>query len=123
MKTGVGVEKVRDRKCTLGCITAAIEFFLSPQLSGSFHGGCYRLAEEAHEPLNILSRCGEQELLPHELTPTEEWLLKILSVRAAVSGTLSRHINRPRSQVCRKEEEDKYAPPLLLVLLSTVPGS
>jgi len=55
--------------------------------------------------------------------PTEVWLLKILSVRAAVSGILSPHINRLRSQVCRKEEEDKYTPPLWLVLLSTEPGS
>jgi hypothetical protein len=52
-----------------------------------------------------------------------EWVLKILSVRAAVSGIWSRHISRQRSQVCRTEEEDEYTPPLLLVLLSTESGS
>ena len=32
----------------LAAIIAAIEFFPSPQLSGSFHGRCCRLAEEPH---------------------------------------------------------------------------
>jgi hypothetical protein len=42
--------------------------FLSPPLSGSFPSSrFYWLAEEAHEPLNILRRCGQQELFPHEL--------------------------------------------------------
>jgi hypothetical protein len=44
----VGVEKVRDRNVRLAAIIAAIEFFLSPQLSGSFHSRCCRLAEEPH---------------------------------------------------------------------------
>jgi hypothetical protein len=44
----VGVEKVRDWNVLLVVIIAAGEFFLSPQLKGSFHNGCYRLAEEPH---------------------------------------------------------------------------
>ena len=46
--TPVGVEKVCDRNVLLAAIIAAIEFFLSPPLSGSFHSrGCW-LAEESH---------------------------------------------------------------------------
>lgn len=36
---GVAVAEVRDRNVLLAPIIAAIEFFLSPQLSGSFLGG------------------------------------------------------------------------------------
>jgi hypothetical protein len=63
----VGVEKVRDRNVLLAAIIAAIEFFLSPQLSGSFHGGYCRLAEEPHQPLDVLGHGRQQELLAHEL--------------------------------------------------------
>ena len=48
MKSPVGVEKVRDRNVLLAAIIAAIEFFLSPLLSGSFHSRGCRLAEEPH---------------------------------------------------------------------------
>ena len=51
------VEKVRDRNELLAAIITAIEFFLSPQLRGSFDSGCCRSAEEAHQSLNILRRC------------------------------------------------------------------
>ncbi len=44
----VGVEKVRDRNVLLAAIIAAIEFFLSPLLSGSFQSRGCRLAEEPH---------------------------------------------------------------------------
>jgi hypothetical protein len=44
----VGAEKVGDRNVFLAAIIAAIEFFLSPQLTGSFHSTCCRLAEEPH---------------------------------------------------------------------------
>ncbi len=36
-QSDVAVEKVRDRNAFLAAIIAAVEFFLSPQLSGSFH--------------------------------------------------------------------------------------
>ena len=48
-------------------IITAIEFFVPPQLRGSFHSRCCRLAEEAHQSLDILRRRCQQELLPHEL--------------------------------------------------------
>ena len=48
VQTTVGVEKVRDRNVLLAAIIAAVEFFFSPQLSGSFHSRCCRLAEEPH---------------------------------------------------------------------------
>src|ERR1700737_806200 len=41
--------------------------FLSPQLSGSFHSRCCRLAEEPHYPLDVLGHGCQEELLPHEL--------------------------------------------------------
>jgi hypothetical protein len=44
----VAVGKVRDRNVFLAAIIAAGEFFLLPHLSGGFHGGCGRLAEEPH---------------------------------------------------------------------------
>src|ERR1700737_3946372 len=40
--------------------------FLSPQLSGSFHSRCCRLAEEPHYPLDFLGHGCQEELLPHE---------------------------------------------------------
>jgi hypothetical protein len=62
-RTGVGVEKVGDRNVFLAAIIAAIEFFLSPKLSGSFHSRCCRLAEEPHYSLEVLvSRCQEELL-------------------------------------------------------------
>ena len=62
----MGVEKVRDRNVLLAAIIAAIEFFRSPQLRGSFHSRCCRLAEEPHEPLDVLGHGCQEELLPHE---------------------------------------------------------
>ena len=62
----MGVEKVCDRNALLDAITA-VEFFLSPQLSASFHSRCCLLAEEPHEPLNVLGRRCEEELLANEL--------------------------------------------------------
>ena len=67
MLTGVAVEKVQDRNVFLAAIKAAVEFFLPPQLSGSFQGRCCRLAEEPHESLDVLGYRCEEELLPHEL--------------------------------------------------------
>jgi len=46
-------------------------FLRSPQLSGGFPNGCYRLAEEAHQSLDVLGRRCKEELLPNELHPTE----------------------------------------------------
>jgi hypothetical protein len=43
----VGVEKVRDRNVLWIVIVAASSFPLT-SLEGSFHSGCYRLAEEPH---------------------------------------------------------------------------
>jgi hypothetical protein len=43
-----GVEKVGDRNVLLAAIIAAIEFSSPPQLRGSFHSRCCRLAEEPH---------------------------------------------------------------------------
>jgi hypothetical protein len=63
---GVGVEKVRDRNVFWATIIAVIEFSLF-YLRGSFDSGCCRLAEEAHQSLDVLSRCSKPELLPHEL--------------------------------------------------------
>jgi hypothetical protein len=37
------------------------------QLRGSFDSGCCWLAEEAHQSLDVLSRCSKPELFPHEL--------------------------------------------------------
>ena len=47
-KSGVGVEKVRDRNVFPAAMIAVAEFMFSPQLRGGFHGGCRRLAEEPH---------------------------------------------------------------------------
>jgi hypothetical protein len=44
-------------------------FFFSPQLSGSFHRGGCRLAEEPHQSLEVLGRRCEEELLTNELHP------------------------------------------------------
>jgi len=44
-------------------------FFFSPQLSGSFHSGGWRLAEEPHQSLEVLGRRCEEELLTNELHP------------------------------------------------------
>jgi hypothetical protein len=63
----VGVEKVRHRNVVLAAIMAAIEFFLSPQLGGSFHRRGCRLAEEPHEPPDVLCHGCQEELLAHEL--------------------------------------------------------
>jgi hypothetical protein len=63
----VGVEKVRDRNVFWATIIAVIEFLSLFQLRGSFDRGCCRLAEEAHQSLDVLSRCSKPELLPHEL--------------------------------------------------------
>ena len=63
----MGVEKVRDRNALLAAIVAAVEFFLSAQLGGSFHSRSCRLAEEPHESLDVLSHGCQEELLPHEL--------------------------------------------------------
>ena len=71
MQTHVGVEKVRDRNVLLAAIIVAIEFFLSPQLSGSCHGGCCWLAEEPHQSLDVLRHRCQEELLPHELQPPQ----------------------------------------------------
>src|SRR5207237_10473964 len=51
----------------LASVIAAVEFFLSPQLSGSFHSRCCRLAEEPHQSLDVLGRRCQEELLSHEL--------------------------------------------------------
>jgi hypothetical protein len=67
----VGVEKVRDWNVFLAGIIAAVEFFLSPRLSGSFHGRCSRLAKEPHESFDVLGRRGQEELLPHELQSSQ----------------------------------------------------
>src|ERR1039457_4872754 len=67
LRTGVAVEKVRDRNVLLAAIIAAIEFFVSPPLSGSFHSRGYRLAEDPHSPLDVLGHGRQEELLPHEL--------------------------------------------------------
>jgi hypothetical protein len=41
-----------------GVMIAATEFMFSPQLKGGFHSGCYRLAEEPHQSLDVLGhRC------------------------------------------------------------------
>jgi len=45
-------------------------FLRSPQLRGGFPNGCYRLAEEAHQSLDVLGRRCKEELLPNELHPT-----------------------------------------------------
>src|ERR1700683_3879472 len=50
---------------------AAVEFFLSPQLSGSLRSRGCRLAEEPYESLDVLSRRCQEELLPHELQPAQ----------------------------------------------------
>ena len=50
----MGVEKVPDWNDLLAAIIVAAEFFPSLQLSGSFHCGGCRLAEEAHQPLEVL---------------------------------------------------------------------
>ena len=47
-KSGVGVEKVRDRNVFPAAMIAVAELLFSPQLRGGFHGGCGRLAEEPH---------------------------------------------------------------------------
>jgi len=62
----VAVEKVRDRNIFLAAIKAAVEFFLPPQLSGSFQGRCCQLPEEPHESLDVLGHRCQEELLPHE---------------------------------------------------------
>jgi transposase len=46
--THPGVQKDRDRNELLATIIAAIEFSSPPQLSGSSHSRCCRLAEEPH---------------------------------------------------------------------------
>jgi hypothetical protein len=66
----VAVEKVRDRNGFLAAMIATIKFFLSPQLSGSFHSRCCRLVEEPHQSLEVLGRRCEEELLTNELHPT-----------------------------------------------------
>jgi hypothetical protein len=62
----VAAEKLRDRNVFLAAIIAVVEFFLSHQLSGSFHSGCCRLVEEPHRSLDVLGRRCQEELLPHE---------------------------------------------------------
>jgi hypothetical protein len=62
----VGVEKVRDQNVLLATIVAAVEFFLLRQLKGSVHSGCYRLAEEADQSLDVLGSRRQEELLPHK---------------------------------------------------------
>src|SRR6478609_7368086 len=47
-----------------------LRFLRSPQLRGGFPNGCYRLAEEAYQSLNILGRRCKEELLPNELHAT-----------------------------------------------------
>jgi hypothetical protein len=64
-KSGVADEKLRDRNVFLAAIIAAVDFFLSPQLGGSFHSGCCRLVEEPHHSLDVLGRRCQEELLPH----------------------------------------------------------
>ena len=46
---------------------AAIEFSLSPQLSGSFRTEWCWLAEEPRQSLDVLGRGCQKELLAHEL--------------------------------------------------------
>src|ERR1700680_1219284 len=66
MSVMAGVEKVRDRNVLLVVIIAAIEFFLSPRVSGNFHSRCCRSTEEPHKPLDVLGHGCREELLPHE---------------------------------------------------------
>ena len=71
LQNRVGVERVRDRISFLPVMLAASKFLLSHQLRGGFPSGCFRLAEEPHESLDVLSRCRQEELLSGKLEPAE----------------------------------------------------
>jgi hypothetical protein len=62
-KTGVGVEKVRQRSAFSSCEQAVVSFLVLVRLSGSRQD---RLAEKAHQSLDILSCRCQEELLAHE---------------------------------------------------------
>jgi hypothetical protein len=69
----VGVNRAWVLKNAVKRISFGWEFrhvLRSPQLSGSFPNGCCRLAEEAHQSLDVLGRRCKEELLPNELHPT-----------------------------------------------------
>jgi hypothetical protein len=65
----VGVEKVVIGMSSWLRLSLLPSFFFSPQLSGSFHNGGFRLAEEAHQSLEVLSRRCEEELFANKLHP------------------------------------------------------
>jgi hypothetical protein len=66
-KPAVGVEKVcqQKRRRLLPCPCRVSLFVV--RLSGDGQNRCGRLAEEAHESLDVLGCRGQEELLPHEL--------------------------------------------------------
>jgi hypothetical protein len=71
VKSPVGVEKLRDRNVFLAPSIAAAEFFLLTSLSGGCHSGGCRLAEEAHESLEVLGGRCKEGLLTNKLHPTQ----------------------------------------------------
>src|SRR5438477_5163550 len=50
---------------------SAIQCSIPLQLSGGFRSRCYRSAEEAHQSLDVLRRCCQEELLAHKLQSSQ----------------------------------------------------
>jgi len=63
----VGVEKVRQQGIFSAASMPGRVFSLSVRLTGGCQNRSCRLAEEPHQSLDVLGRCRQEELLPHEL--------------------------------------------------------